>query len=322
MQRLRRPLDVNAIGIFSFEPEFGQHRLDVPPDRHFRLPRAIVGATAIEIGDRVAQRLVPPPEQREHDRDRQQPQARGDADKRERHIEFGLMGPPVDERKVVHDQQRALALFRRHRKERDRDRRLLVQDIERVDFGQRRLRAMDGTRHVLGRVEHAPIRIAEGQRLEPFVLHELFEEWLQIDSRGLRRKARHDALVDGSEHQPGAQLDVALRPFVDNDRRHLGHCGDEHHDRRQPEKGITHRRDAQQRRNGGSHICPPARNSPTGLTQGAAGCRRSRQPSGSRFAADVGSAIERARTLHCGRGRPTVVQRPRRRSGKTCAAIT
>ena len=259
MQRLRRPFHVNAVGVFSLEPELGQHRLDVPPDRHFDVPRAIVGATEIEIGDRVAQRLVPPSEQREHDRRRQQPQPRGDADERERHIEFGLMRPPVDEREIVHDEQRAVALFRGERKERDRDRRLLVvQDIERVEFGQRRLRTMDRARHILGRVEHAPIRIAEAQRLEPLVLHELFEKRLQIGSRGLRRKARHNALVDGSEHQARAQFDVALRPFVDNDRRHLGHCGDEHRDRRQPEKGVTHRGDAQQRRYAGPQVRPPA----------------------------------------------------------------
>ncbi len=89
------------------------------------------------------------------------------------------------------------------------------------------------SRHILGGVKHAPLRIAEAQRLEPLVLHELFEEWLQIGARGLRRKTGHDALMDGSEHEPGAQLNVALRPFVDDNRSHLGHCGDQHRDGRQ-----------------------------------------------------------------------------------------
>ena len=106
---------------------------------------------------------------------------------------------------------------------------------------------MDSARHILGRVEHTPKGIAETQRFEPLVFHELFEEWLQI-AGGLRRKTLHDALVNGPEHQACAQFDVALRPFVDNDGRHLGHCGDEHRDRRQPEKGVTDRRNPQQRR--------------------------------------------------------------------------
>ena len=97
MQRFRRPLYVNAVGIPPLEPELGQHSLDVPPDRHFGLPRPILGATEIEIGDRVAQRLVPPSEQREHDRRRQKPEPGGDADERKRHIEFGFMRPPLDE---------------------------------------------------------------------------------------------------------------------------------------------------------------------------------------------------------------------------------
>ena len=93
---------------------------------------------------------------------------------------------------------------------------------------------MGGARHILRRVKHAPMRIAEAQRLQPLVLHKLFEKRFEIGSRGLRRKARHDALVNGPKHEAGAQLDVALRPFVDDDRSHLGHRGDEHHDGRQP----------------------------------------------------------------------------------------
>ena len=252
MQRFRRPFHVNAVGVLPLEPELGQHRLDIPPDRHFHLPRAIVGAIEIEIGDRVAQRLVPPSEQREHDRRRQKPQPGGDADKRERHIEFGLVRPPLDEREIVHDEQRALGLFRGKRKESERDRRLfVVKDFERVDFWQRRLRAMGGARHILRRVKHAPVedcrRPAPGAARPPQAVRKTASD----RPCGLRRKARHDALVDGPEHQAGAQFDVALRPFVDNDRRHLGHRGDEHRDGRQPEKGVTDRRNAQQRRYAG-----------------------------------------------------------------------
>jgi len=68
MQRVRRPLHVDPVGVLSLEPELGQHRLDIAPDWHFRVPRPVVGATEIEIGDRMTQRLVPPLEQREHDR--------------------------------------------------------------------------------------------------------------------------------------------------------------------------------------------------------------------------------------------------------------
>ena len=185
-----------------------------------------------------------------------------------------------------------VALFRRERKERDRHRRLLVvQDIERVDFGQRRLRTMDRAWHVLRRVKHVAARLAESQRLEPLVLHELFEKRLQVGSRGLRRKARHHALVDGPEHQARAQLDVALRPFVDNDRRHLGHRGDEHRDGRQPEKGVAHRRNAQERRHAGSQVRPPA--------SGAA----SRPPRGDRRIA--GFAPQRAASARASAPRPS-----------------
>jgi hypothetical protein len=93
MERVGRPLHMNAVGVFPLEPEFGQHRLDIPPDRHFRLSRSIVCATKIEIVDRLAQRPVPPSEQREHDRRRREPKPRGDADDRERNIEFSLMRP-------------------------------------------------------------------------------------------------------------------------------------------------------------------------------------------------------------------------------------
>jgi hypothetical protein len=96
MQRFRRPLDMDAVGVFSFEPELGQHRLDVPPDRHFHRPRAVADAAEIEIGDRVAQRLVPASQEREHDRRREQPEPRGDPDERQRHIEFGLVRAPLD----------------------------------------------------------------------------------------------------------------------------------------------------------------------------------------------------------------------------------
>ena len=102
---------MDAVGVLSLEPEFGQHPLDIPPDRRFDVPRTIVGATKIEIGDRVAERSVPPLEQREHDRRREQPQPSGDANKCERHVEFGLVRPPVDEREIVHDEQRAVGLL-------------------------------------------------------------------------------------------------------------------------------------------------------------------------------------------------------------------
>ncbi len=321
MQRFGRPFHVDAVGIFSLEPELRQHPLDIQPHRHFRVPRAIVGAAEIEIGDRVAQRLVPPSEQREHDRRRQKPQPGGDADERERHIEFGLVRPPLDEREIVHDKERALAIFRGERKESDRDSRLLfARDSERVDFRQRRLWAMDGARHILGRVKHAPLGTAEAQRLEPLVFHELFEEWLQI-AWGLRHETFRDTLVDGSEHQASAQFDVALRPFVDNDRRHLGHRGDQHCDRRQPEKGVTDRGNPQPRRCAGSQIRPPTSGSASEPPQGAADHRGSTQPGASRFAACIGSAIEPARRFNCGRRLPTAVQRPRRRTGKAPAAI-
>ncbi len=143
----------------------------------------------------------------------------------------------------MHDEQRALTRFGGQRKEGDRDRRLLVMQVsESVDFGQRRLRAMDRVRHIFRGVENPALRIAEAQRLEPLVLHQLFEKWLQIGARGLRREAGHNALMDGPEHEARPQLNIALRPFVDDDRSHLGHCGDEHHDGRQSQKGSSVRR--------------------------------------------------------------------------------
>ena len=90
------------------------------------------------------------------------------------------------------------------------------------------------SRHILRRVKHAPLGIAEAERQEPLVLHELFEKRLQIGACGFRRKAGHDALMDGAEHEPRTQLNVALRPFVDDNRSHLGHCGDKHREGRQP----------------------------------------------------------------------------------------
>ena len=228
MQRFRRPFHVNAVGVFSLEPKLGQHGLDVPSDRQLRRPRAVGCATEIEIGDRKAKRLRPPSQQGQHDRCREQPDPGGDADQGERHVEFGLVRPTLDERQVVDDEQRPLTLLRGQRKERERDSRAVAaHDLERVDLGKRRARTMRLGRHFLRRVEHFAVGAAEAERKQPLILHQLLKVRFEI-AFGFRRKPRRDALLNGSVDETRTQLNVALRPFIDDHRSHLGHRGDDH----------------------------------------------------------------------------------------------
>ena len=127
-------------------------------------------------------------------------------------------------------------------------------------------------------------------------------------------------LVDRMEHQARAQFDVALRPFVDNDRRHLAHRGDEHHHSRQPEKGVTHRGDAHERRYAGPQVRPPASGAARRPSPGA-GDRRAAQAAASRFPARIGPPVGSRAPLGLRPRSPAVVQGPRHLSGRARAAI-
>ncbi len=191
-----------------------------------RAPKVVRPRLKLAIAD--AKRLGPPSQQREHDRRREQPDPGGDADEGERHVEFGLVRPTLDERQVMNDEQRPLTLLRGQRKERERDSRAIaVHDFERVDLGERRARTMRLARHFLRRVEHFAAGAAESERKQPLILHQLLKERFEI-AFGLRRKPRRDALLNGAVDEARTQLNVALRPFIDDHRSHLGHRGDDH----------------------------------------------------------------------------------------------
>ena len=107
VQGLRRPFDMDAVGVAALQPQFRDQRFDVARDRQFRLRlrRRDLRGRAAEIGDRGAEGAGPAADQHEHHDAAEQAQPRRDADQRQRHVKLGLVRAALDEGEVVQHQQ-------------------------------------------------------------------------------------------------------------------------------------------------------------------------------------------------------------------------
>ena len=128
---------------------------------------------------------------------------------------------------------------------------------------------MTGFGQQLGRIAKLPLIGTEAEGQDALVFGHALEEGNEIEV-GLDGDAHGDLVSDRAEHETGAQLDVALRPALDHDRRQGSERRD--HDERGGERERSVTCESGCARGGCSACGEPAQAIADGKTQASSSC--------------------------------------------------